>query len=110
MSRNLLHKSRLEDFKEWLTAQKIDYRPGRGAYQVLQVAWPRRKWSVIFDRDTAPEHYTVPRPLERLVMQFIRTTRQQVPQVGIYPCELCVPLLGGGFECTQRCDKEEKAA
>lgn len=75
MSRNLLHKNKLDDFKAWLTSQGILHRPGRGAYQVLQVALSRKvpiQWGVVFDRDTAPEHYTVTWPLEATVRRYIR--------------------------------------
>ena len=72
MSRNLLHKTKLEDFKKWLDTQGLEHRPARGDYQVLQVLVPRSGWQVVYDRIAAPEHYTVPHPMERLVMRFIR--------------------------------------
>lgn len=76
MARNLLHKKRLEDFKEWLTAQGVEHRPGRGAFQVLQVMTDRKSWQVVYDRIEAPEHYTVTGPMEYLVRRFIRETRK----------------------------------
>lgn len=72
MSRNLLHKTKLEPFKQWLDAKGIAHRPGRGDFQVLQVALPRNQWGVVFDRIEAPEHYTVTWPLEAMVRRFIR--------------------------------------
>ncbi len=72
MSRCLLHKNKLEAFKAWLTAGGIAHRPGRGDFQVLQVALPRNQWGVVFDRIEAPEHYTVTGPLEGVVRRFIR--------------------------------------
>lgn len=75
MSRNLLHKSKLEDFKAWLDAKKRVHRPGRGDFQVLQVAVPHNQWAVVYDRIEAPEHYTVTWPLESTVRQFIQETR-----------------------------------
>ena len=73
MSRCLLHKTKLDEFKAWLTAQGIAHRPGRGEFQVLQVALPRNQWGVVYDRIEAPEHYTVTGPLEGTVRRYIRT-------------------------------------
>jgi hypothetical protein len=70
MSRCLLHKNKLEAFKEWLTATGIEYRPARGDFQVLQVK-VRAGWQCVFDRLDAKEHYTVAAPLESIVRRFI---------------------------------------
>jgi len=75
MSRNLLHKTKLEPFKAWLTSQGIQHRPPRGDYDVLQVQWKAPDWFCVFDRHTAPEHYTVDSRMEPLVRRFIRETR-----------------------------------
>ena len=72
MSRNLLHKSALPQFKDWLTSKHIEWREGRGAFQVMQVALPGGQWGVVYDRIEAPEHYTVTRPMEPLVRRFIQ--------------------------------------
>lgn len=73
MSRNLLHKTKLEAFKIWLDDRGVEHRPARGEFQVLQVLVPRSGWQVIYDRVTAIEHYTVPHPMESLVLKFIRS-------------------------------------
>lgn len=75
MSRNLLHKNKLNAFKEWLTKENIQYRPGQGVFQVLQVALPKNQWGVIYDRITAPEHYTVTISMESLVRKFIKSQK-----------------------------------
>lgn len=80
MSRCLLHKTKLGQFKDWLTARSIEHRPGRGAYQILQVALPGNQWAVVYDRDVAPEHYTVTGPLEATVRRFLRETRQKAKE------------------------------
>lgn len=75
MSRNLLHKSKLEPFKEWLTTQGLPHRPPRGDYDVLQVLVLHKEallWMCVFDRHTAPEHYTVDSRMEPLVRRFIK--------------------------------------
>lgn len=78
MSRNLLHKSKLEAFKAWLDSQGIDHRPPRGDYQVLQVLCVRRGghfWACVFDRINAPEHYTVDTRIEPMVRRFIQSQK-----------------------------------
>lgn len=72
MSRNLLHKSTLPQFKEWLDRKHIQWREGKGEFQVIQVALPGNQWGVVYDRITAPEHYTVTAPMESLVRRFIQ--------------------------------------
>lgn len=73
MSRNLLHKSKLEAFKAWLDDRGVEHRPARGEFQVLQVLVPRSGWQVIYDRIVTHEHYTVPHPMESLVLKFVRS-------------------------------------
>lgn len=75
MSRNLLHKTKLDPFKAWLTENGIEHRPARGDYDVLQVRSDSGQWQCLFDRHNAPEHYTVAGPLESLVRRFIRESK-----------------------------------
>ena len=78
MSRNLLHKTKLEPFKEWLTAQGIQHRPPRGDYDVLQVCAFHRGdslWMCVFDRHDAPEHYTVDKRMAPIVRRFIASQK-----------------------------------
>ena len=79
MSRNLLHKSKLENFKTWLMKEGIQFRPGRGDFEVIQIFTKNRHnpWQCIFDRLDTKEHYTVAAPLEGLVYEFIKATRVQ---------------------------------
>jgi len=72
MSRNLLHKTKLEAFKTFLSKSGIEHRPGRGSFQMLQVKLKSGQWQCVFDRIDAPEHYTVAHPLEGLVHKFIK--------------------------------------
>lgn len=71
-NRNTLHINHLEAFKVWLTRRVIAYRPGKGAYQVLQVVDTNGCWSVIYKRLDMPEHYTVPDILMCYVKSFLR--------------------------------------
>lgn len=82
MSRCLLHKSRLDDFKSWLDQNKIEHRPGRGDYQVMQVR-SKNGWDVVYDRHSAKEHFTVTWPMEALVVRFIRETRRTAQGVSL---------------------------
>ncbi len=75
MSRNLLHKSKLAIFIEWLDANGVAHRPPRGDYQVLQIKMHNFVWMCIFDRDVAPEHYTNDRRLNVLIRRFIKETK-----------------------------------
>lgn len=75
MSTNLLHTSRLEAFKAWLTKNDRGWRPGKGPYQVIQVLTENSGWQVVFRRDTMPEHFSINTALEPLVRRFIRETR-----------------------------------
>lgn len=71
MSRNLLHKTKLEDFKVWLDAHHVPHRPGRGSYQALQVNMSG-KWCAVYERNDMPEHYTTEHTMDSLVRKFCR--------------------------------------
>lgn len=75
MSRNLLHKSKLDEFKSWLNSQDIPQREPRGQFEVLQVQIKAPQWFCLWERLDAKEHYTVDRRLEPTVHRFIRESR-----------------------------------
>jgi len=75
MSRNLLHKTKLNEFKAWLDANNIENRPGRGDWQELQIKTANGQWHAVFRRIDMPEHYTVAWPLESMVHRFIRDSK-----------------------------------
>ena len=72
MSRCLLHKTKLDAFKEWLTAQGIPHREGRGEWQVLQVCKDGTHWNCVYIRLDMPEHLTTDRHLDPLVAKFCK--------------------------------------
>lgn len=77
MSRNTLHKSKLDDFKAWLDAQGIEHRPGKGDWQVLQVrSRDGKNWNAVYERADMPEHLTTVRYLDSLVARFCRDNRR----------------------------------
>lgn len=70
--RNLLHITKLNSFILWLNKEGISHRPGRGAYQVLQVCKDGTNWYCIYERNHMPEHYSTDRRLDSLVRKFCR--------------------------------------
>jgi hypothetical protein len=76
MSRNLLHITKLDDFKNWLTQNGHEYRTGRGMWEVIQISIPDNQWACIYERNDMPEHYTVDRRIDKLVRQFLKYRKQ----------------------------------
>lgn len=76
-NRNLLHVSKVEDFKAYLDEIGVDHRPGRGEFELLQVhvdgAWPK-----LYSRLKETEHVTVQNALIPLVRAFIH--RRKLPE------------------------------
>ena len=74
MSRQLLHISKLEPFKQWLINEGIGFRPGKGDYQVLQVL-TEKGWQCVFSKNEMPEHYTSNKYLDPLIRKFIEDSK-----------------------------------
>lgn len=75
MKRCLLHKSKLNEFRVWLDSLQIPHRPGKGAWQILQVQTKQHGWQVVFERLEMPEHVTVQENLMPLVRKFIAESK-----------------------------------
>jgi hypothetical protein len=75
VSKNLLHKTKLEKFIEFLDAQKIEHRKGRGEWQALQVRANGNEWYAVFERLKMPEHYSTDKRLDSLIARFCREFR-----------------------------------
>lgn len=71
--RALLHKSKLEGFKSWLIENQIQYRAGKGDYQVLQVEVENRFYP-IYDRHQG-NHFTTQKELMPLVRRYIASEK-----------------------------------
>lgn len=85
-SRCLLAIHKLEAFKEWLDAHGVEHRPTNADYQVLQVRLPGSpQWHAIFKKLDAKEHLSVPRPLLRLVEQFVFGAARSVDERQLKP-------------------------
>ncbi len=82
-ARNILHKSKLDEFKAWLDKVGIEHRPGKGTWEVLQVrSRCGTKWNVIYARgDTNPElmadHLSVTKHLVPLVTKYLGSLKCQ---------------------------------
>ena len=57
-TRNLLHKSHLDAFKEWLINNGWQIHDPRGLYEVLRAS-KGGKWLIVYRRADAKEHYSV---------------------------------------------------
>lgn len=96
-NRNLLHKSKLEDFKNWLDLKGILHRAGKGSFQVLQVM-THKGWQVVFDKHTE-EHFTVNEVLMPTVIKFVRESKTTKPKGDV------VELLQALKSATYRLDR-----
>lgn len=69
MKRCTLHKSKLEDFKEYLIKFDIKFREGKGDYQVIQVGVLGRFYQV-FKRHGG-DHYTTQKELLPTIKNYL---------------------------------------
>lgn len=74
MDRFTLHKTKLEEFKEYCNDNGIAYRDGKGNYQVLQVM-TTKGWKVIYKRDDMPEHFTVDDNVMPIVREYLQSKK-----------------------------------
>jgi len=70
-NRDLLHKSKLSLFAEWLTKQGWIIQSTKGNYEVLRAKKTGYDTLIIWTRSNAKEHYSVPDKWYALVRQFI---------------------------------------
>lgn len=70
-TRNLLHKSKLNMFADWLVENGYTVVEPKGAYEVLR-AVKENAPVIIYTRENAKEHYTVQGKDYALVKQFIK--------------------------------------
>ncbi len=72
--RCLLHQSKLDLFKRWLSSKGYEILPTKGIYEVLR-AKKDKETVIVFRKAQVKEHLTVHQKDYRLVRQFIRETR-----------------------------------
>lgn len=69
--RNLLHKNKLEKFKNWLDENDIPHRDGKGEYEVIQIM-TKDGWQKIYKRLNMPEHLTIQDKIYPLIKRFLK--------------------------------------
>ena len=71
-TRNLLHKSHLEEFKAWLIKSGHEIHDPKGAYEVLRAS-KGAKCLIVYCRANSKEHYSV-RDIDNMtVIRFLRS-------------------------------------
>lgn len=83
MSRRLLHYTKIDEFKAWLTTKSIEHREGQGDGQVMQVK-QNNLWLAIYERFEIKSDYTVKQKphltndkrLDRLVSEFCKENKK----------------------------------
>ena len=78
--RELLHKSKLEGFKEWIKAQGWTIQALKGCYEVLRAVKPGEDTLILWTRNDAKEHYSVPDKWVSLIRMFINYERVQTKE------------------------------
>lgn len=74
-TRNLLHQSRLEAFREWLVKDGWQIHDPTGIYEVLR-AKKGGRWLILYRKDSATEHYSVRDVDCSIVRHFLRWRKE----------------------------------
>lgn len=75
--RCVLHKTKIDEFKQWLSEVGIEFRPGKGCYQVLQVMVNGNFTPVYDSAKHSREHYSVQDELMPTVRHFLRDGKKK---------------------------------
>ena len=73
--RCLLHQSKLELLKWWLSANGYEIVPTKGIYEVLR-AKKEKETVIVFKQSDKTEHFTVQQKDYRLIRRFINETKK----------------------------------
>lgn len=74
--RSLLHKSKLQDFKDWLIKDGWTLKDTKGIYEVLRAIKPNKKRPlIIYDKLVSKEHYSIDDRDIGLVVRFINSDK-----------------------------------
>ena len=57
-SKCMLHKSKLDEFKEWLVLRGYSQEKTKGIFEVLRMRFDKSNILIVYDRIEAKEHYT----------------------------------------------------
>lgn len=72
----MLHKSKLEDFAQWLEARGWKRAKTKGAYEVLRMTWAEETPLIVYRKNVVKEHYTTFGTGQVLVKQWLREKRK----------------------------------
>ena len=78
-TRNLLHKSHLEEFKEWLIKGGYQIHDTKGIYEVLRAS-KGSKWLIVYRKASLKEHYSVRDIDYTTVQRFLRRKKDGNPK------------------------------
>ena len=67
----MLHKSKLDDFAQWLERRGWQHEEPCG-YEVLKMRWPREAPLIVYEKNEAKEHYTTFGIGQDLLIQWLR--------------------------------------
>ena len=71
-NRHLLHKDKLDEFRDWLVSEGWNIYPSRGDYEVLRALSPKLKWFIAYRRADVKEHYSVRDEDVGVLLRFLR--------------------------------------
>lgn len=77
-SRCTLHKTKLAEFKAFCEKRGWQAEPIKGGYEVLRMRHSERKDPlIVYDRNSAPEHYTTWGESARMVTALLRQRKKE---------------------------------
>lgn len=72
VSRNLLHKNKLADFREWLEKQEgVKIEEGKGDYQVMRIR-DDRGLHILYAKLYPTDHISVPQGALRWIRRYLK--------------------------------------
>ena len=74
-ARNLLHRTKLEQFADWCSSKGFTVTRPKAEYQVLRVDFGGKHPAIVYDRHEG-DHFTVFGPSMSLVNRFIKESNQ----------------------------------
>jgi hypothetical protein len=77
-TRNLLHRSKLEEFKQWAVGQGYREDTGSGLYQVLRLRPPEGSGMIVFYERDSGKHVTSHDEGTSLVRRWLREREKAV--------------------------------
>lgn len=76
-NRQLLHKSKLDSFRDWLRREGWEIAQGPGGYEVLRAIRPGRRYPLLVYSGASTEHLSLMDRDAGVVKSFIRAEREK---------------------------------